>query len=109
MRNAKLKACEILEDKHKAQAINYLEAYNIADGLLNNFGGMSLEFKRVYNKRLFKPTGKPLNKPSPKIFDLHHQILSVVPICIILSGQMNKFRWSIVKLILCLIILLDIP
>ena len=55
-----LKAREILEDKHKAQAINYLEAYNIADGLLINFGGLSLEFKRVYNKRLVKPTGNPL-------------------------------------------------
>ena len=52
-----LKAREILEDIHKSQAINYLEAYNIADGLLINFGGLSLEFKRVYNKRLVKPTG----------------------------------------------------
>jgi GxxExxY protein len=60
-----LKAREILEDIHKAQAINYLEAYNIADGLLINFGGLSLEFKRVYNKRMVKPTGNPLNKPSP--------------------------------------------
>ena len=55
-----LKAREILEDIHKSQAINYLEAYNIADGLLINFGGLSLEFKRVYNKRLVKPTGNPL-------------------------------------------------
>lgn len=60
-----LKAREILEDIHKAQAINYLEAYNIADGLLINFGGLSLEFKRVYNKRMVKPNGNPLNKPSP--------------------------------------------
>ena len=56
-----LKAIEKLEDVHKAQAINYLEAYNIADGLLINFGGTSLEFKRVYNKRLVKPTGNPVN------------------------------------------------
>jgi GxxExxY protein len=47
-----LKAIDFLTDTHKAQAINYLEAYNIADGLLINFGGTSLEFKRVYNKRL---------------------------------------------------------
>jgi GxxExxY protein len=40
-----LKAVEKIEDVHKAQAINYLEAYNIADGLLINFGGLSLEFK----------------------------------------------------------------
>ena len=50
-----LKAVANLEDIHKAQAINYLEAYNIADGLLINFGGLSLEFKRLYNKRLTKP------------------------------------------------------
>ena len=47
-----LKAIETLEDVHKAQAINYCEAYNIADGLLINFGGKSLDFKRVYNKNL---------------------------------------------------------
>ena len=44
-----LKALEKLEDVHKAQAINYCEAYNIADGLLINFGAKSLEFKRIYN------------------------------------------------------------
>lgn len=47
-----IKAIEKLENVHKAQAINYLEAYGIADGLLINFGGTSLEFKRVYNKSL---------------------------------------------------------
>ena len=47
-----LKAVSELEDAHKAQAINYLEAYGIADGLLINFGKTSLEFKRVYNKKL---------------------------------------------------------
>jgi GxxExxY protein len=50
-----LKAVEKLEDVHKAQAINYCEAYNIADGLLINFGAKSLEFKRVYNKNLISP------------------------------------------------------
>lgn len=49
-----LKALEKLENVHKAQAINYCEAYSIADGLLINFGGLSLEFKRVYNKNLVK-------------------------------------------------------
>ncbi len=53
-----LKALEKMEDIHKNQAINYLEAYNIADGLLINFGGLSLDFKRVYNKRLIKPGDK---------------------------------------------------
>jgi GxxExxY protein len=47
-----LKAREKTEDAHKAQAINYLEAYGINDGLLINFGGKSLEFKRMYNGKL---------------------------------------------------------
>jgi GxxExxY protein len=50
-----IKAIEKLEDVHKAQAINYCEAYGIADGLLINFGGKSLDFKRVYNKNLVIP------------------------------------------------------
>ncbi len=50
-----LKAIEKLELVHKAQAINYCEAYNIADGLLINFGGLSLEFHRMYNKKMIKP------------------------------------------------------
>lgn len=53
-----LKAIEKLEDVHKAQAINYCEAYNIADGLLINFGGKSLDFKRVYNKNLVNVLNK---------------------------------------------------
>lgn len=60
-----LKAMQKIEDVHKAQAINYLEAYNIADGLLINFGGLSLEFKRLYNKRLINPTGNPVNQINP--------------------------------------------
>ena len=51
-----IKAIEKLEGVHKAQAINYCEAYNIADGLLINFGSQSLDFKRVYNKNLVRPT-----------------------------------------------------
>ena len=50
-----IKALGQIEDIHKNQEINYLEVYNIADGLLINFGGLSLDFKRVYNKKLVKP------------------------------------------------------
>lgn len=57
-----IKAIEKLENVHKAQAINYCEAYNIADGLLINFGATSLDFKRVYNKSLIKN-----NHVNPKI------------------------------------------
>ena len=51
-----IKAIEQLLPVNKTQAINYCEAYNIADGLLINFGAMSLEFKRVYNKHLIHLT-----------------------------------------------------
>jgi len=34
-----------------AQAINYLEAYNLEIGLLINFGAKSLEFKRLINSK----------------------------------------------------------
>ena len=46
-----LKALTKLEDVHLAQAINYLEAYNLEIGLLINFGSKSLEFKRLHNKK----------------------------------------------------------
>jgi GxxExxY protein len=49
-----LKAITILEDVHLAQAINYLEAYNLEIGLLINFGSKSLEVKRVNNRKFKK-------------------------------------------------------
>jgi GxxExxY protein len=52
--SVELKAIIKLEDVHFAQAINYLEAYNLEIGLLINFGEMSLNFKRLTNKK-FKP------------------------------------------------------
>ena len=36
-----------LNDNHLAQAINYLEAFNLEVGLLINFGSKSLQYKRV--------------------------------------------------------------
>ena len=47
-----LKAVIRLEDVHLAQAMNYLEAYQMEIGLLINFGARSLEFKRVHNNKL---------------------------------------------------------
>ena len=47
-----LKAAIELEDAHLAQAMNYLEAYNMEIGLLINFGSRSLVFKRVHNNKL---------------------------------------------------------
>lgn len=49
-----LKATIQLEEVHLAQALNYLEAYNIETGLLINFGARSLQYKRLLNKK-YKP------------------------------------------------------
>jgi len=49
--SVELKALTKLEEVHLAQAINYLEAYNIEVGLLINFGSKSLEFKRLINSK----------------------------------------------------------
>lgn len=49
--SVELKAITRLEDVHYAQAINYLEAYNLEIGLLINFGETSLNFKRITNKK----------------------------------------------------------
>jgi GxxExxY protein len=61
--SVELKAITKLEDVHFAQAINYLEAYNLELGLLINFGETSLNFKRLTNKK-FKPeiTTSPKSK-----------------------------------------------
>ena len=47
-----LKAVGQLNDVHLAQAINYVEAYKLEVGLLINFGGNRLEFRRLINSRL---------------------------------------------------------
>lgn len=52
--SVELKALSKLEDVHLAQAINYLEAYNLEIGLLINFGAKSLEFRRLINPKFNK-------------------------------------------------------
>lgn len=49
--SVELKAIIKLESVHFAQAINYLEAYNLEIGLLLNFGSASLEMKRLLNSK----------------------------------------------------------
>ena len=49
--SVELKAIIKLEDVHLAQAMNYLEAYNLEIGLLINFGSKRLEFHRLTNKK----------------------------------------------------------
>ncbi len=46
-----LKALTNIENLHIAQTRNYLIAYNFPIGLLINFGGESLQFKKIYNKK----------------------------------------------------------
>ncbi|MBK9290473.1 MAG: GxxExxY protein [Bacteroidetes bacterium] len=60
--SVELKAIIKLEDVHFAQAINYLEAYDLEVGLLINFGAKSLEFKRLLNSKF-----KQKNQGNPKI------------------------------------------
>ena len=58
--SVELKAIAQLEDIHLAQAMNYLEAYDLEVGLLINFGGRSLEFKRLANRKFKqKAQGNP--------------------------------------------------
>ena len=49
-----LKARVELDDADLNQGLNYLEVYNLEIGLLINFGGKSLEFKRLLNRK-YKP------------------------------------------------------
>jgi len=58
-----LKATTQLEKVHLAQAINYLEAYQIEIGLLINFGSTSLEFKRLTIEKKLKNS----NQRNPRI------------------------------------------
>lgn len=60
--SVELKALISIEDVHLAQAINYLEAYDLEVGLLINFGARSLEFKRLNNKSF-----KQQNQGNPTI------------------------------------------
>lgn len=46
-----LKAVVELNDNHLAQAINYLEAFNLEVGLLLNFESKSLQYKRVIHPK----------------------------------------------------------
>ena len=53
-----LKASIQLVDVHLAQAINYLEAYDLEIGLLINFGAKSLLHKRISNKKFKQKKSK---------------------------------------------------
>ena len=59
--SVEIKALIKLENVHLAQAMNYLEAYNLEVGMLINFGANSLEWKRLFNKK-YKPQYNQNNK-----------------------------------------------
>ena len=42
-----IKAVARLEDVHLAQALNYIDAYQLPIGLLINFGSQKMEYKRI--------------------------------------------------------------
>lgn len=46
-----LKALINLEDVNLAQAKNYVVAYDLPNGLLINFGALSLQYKKVFNPK----------------------------------------------------------
>lgn len=50
-----LKAVQELCERHEIQLVNYLKASGINDGLLINFGGDKIAFKRKY--RFYRPKG----------------------------------------------------
>lgn len=49
--SVEIKALTKTEDVHLAQAINYLEAYNLEIGMRINFGAKSLEYRRLINPK----------------------------------------------------------
>jgi GxxExxY protein len=49
--SVEIKAMISTDSVHLAQAINYLEAYNLEVGLLINFGNIRLDFHRLINKK----------------------------------------------------------
>jgi len=61
-----IKAIINLEDVHLAQAMNYVEAYNMEIGLLLNDGAKSLQIKRVHNNKLLNQNQKSSNQANQK-------------------------------------------
>ena len=57
--SVEIKATTALTDTNLAQAINYLEAYDLEIGLLINFGAKSLEFKRIINRKFNQQGQRP--------------------------------------------------
>lgn len=60
--SVEIKALTKLENVHLAQALNYLEAYNLEIGMLLNFGSKSLEYRRLINPKFDPEAGNTARK-----------------------------------------------
>ena len=60
--SVELKSITKLEDVHLAQALNYLEAYDLEVGLLLNFRVKSMQVKRIINRKFLQE-----NQGNPEI------------------------------------------
>lgn len=60
--SVELKSITKLEDVHLAQALNYLEAYDLEVGLFLNFGAKSMQVKRIINRKFLQE-----NQGNPEI------------------------------------------
>lgn len=47
-----LKAVDKLDELSLSRSLNYMKAFNLEVGLLINFGGVKLEFKRLINNKM---------------------------------------------------------
>jgi len=56
--SVEIKAVSEMDDGDLCQAINYLEAYRLEVGLLINFGGPRLVYKRLINSKFNKNTDR---------------------------------------------------
>ncbi len=64
--SVEIKALAKLEDVHLAQALNYLEAYNLEIGMLINFGAKSFEYRRLINPKFNLDIGNTAKKNNEK-------------------------------------------
>jgi GxxExxY protein len=59
--SVEIKTIRELGNKELAQGLNYLESHKLEVGLLINFGGPSLQFRRLINEQKLLKATAPLN------------------------------------------------
>ena len=89
-----VKAKSTLEEKDFTQALNTLSRLNIKEGLLQNFGAPSLEFRHLFNNRYVvdkvceEMTPELVGEPSDDLFELRNY----VPHWVIHKMQLDKHK-----------------